>query len=641
MGKRTSPIGEMRPGKVPLDKLHVCSQNVRKKEHDEGQLRQLAASIKHHGLLNPLIVSGTVVIGGGRRLAALQLLAAAKDIKPDWPVPCTIVPDDAKDDVDEMKRRNVELSLAENSARERLHPVDQAEAFKALRDQLGMTDKQLAERFGVGPRTVSRRIRVAGVAPELLQQAREGKLSLGMLEAVCASTDHERQIQAAKDFGGNEWNGEDRARQWLRSEHKPISHTLVQFVGEQAYRDAGGGTYEDIQHYLYDGDEDDPKQDVVRVSDPNILVRLATQKLEELGTADRKKGWPNVVAGLDYPNRNWGAEEEIRRESPRGLDEGVLKSSRVCIYLDRQGKLQRDVLVSSKALREAEAKKEREERIQQHHEQVKQHEAAVKAAEEAGEEAPPPPEAPVDLEPEDSSLELSWALRNDLTQMRTSLLRRRVAGIADFAVVFDVLLYYMAMELYQDRAEGQNVYTGHDIDLHADDGGTLRVEDADAEGEELEGLPTCVIEAERGLVQRETTLLEPWLETEGHDERFAKLRAMDTDDKQRLLACCLARMLFNKPAGAGVADRALTGFVNWPVEWRPDKSVLKRLNTAQLLDIAANKLTDDDRDMAALRKLKKGELVEAMQVALATYRSRNGGKGAWLPKEVFGDAPES
>ena len=92
---------------------------------------------------------------------------------------------------------HTEVSLAANCGREDLHPVDQALAFRALRDE-GATDRDLAARFGTSPRTVQRRLRMARAAPELLARCRQGELSLAALEAVTVEPDPQRQIRAVE-----------------------------------------------------------------------------------------------------------------------------------------------------------------------------------------------------------------------------------------------------------------------------------------------------------------------------------------------------------------------------------------------------------------------------------------------------------
>ena len=106
---------------IPLSQLVVSADNVRKtKTGIEG----LAASIAAIGLLHNLQVhpngGNFEVIAGGRRLAALQLLAKQKKIAGDFPVPC---------DVRETGGA-IEVSLAENEMREAMHPADQFEAFR-------------------------------------------------------------------------------------------------------------------------------------------------------------------------------------------------------------------------------------------------------------------------------------------------------------------------------------------------------------------------------------------------------------------------------------------------------------------------------------------------------------------------------
>ena len=98
------------------------------------------------------------MIGGGRRLEALQNLAKKpkSKIRTTTTVPCRIIPRDAVDE---------ELSLAENTVRVDMHPIDQYAAFCALLKR-GLTARAIANRFGITARTVQRRLRLGGVAPK-------------------------------------------------------------------------------------------------------------------------------------------------------------------------------------------------------------------------------------------------------------------------------------------------------------------------------------------------------------------------------------------------------------------------------------------------------------------------------------------
>ncbi|MXW21701.1 MAG: hypothetical protein F4Z95_12930, partial [Gammaproteobacteria bacterium] len=117
---------------IPLSRLFLAPENVRKTPTYGNALAELKASIEAHGLLENLVAraDGTdddgnerfAVLAGGRRLAALQSLAGDGALDPELPVPCRIVPD----------ANGGELSLAENVVRIAMHPADQVAAFSAL-----------------------------------------------------------------------------------------------------------------------------------------------------------------------------------------------------------------------------------------------------------------------------------------------------------------------------------------------------------------------------------------------------------------------------------------------------------------------------------------------------------------------------
>ena len=152
---------------IPLSNLRLSAGNIRKTDATR-DLEELAASIVAHGLLQNLTVRpvGTTgrkratafeVVAGGRRLAALKLLAKRKRIAKDFSVPCRVLAD----------RDATEVSLAENVVRTPLHPADQFDAFSKLHVQ-GLGIEEIAARFGIAPKTVQQRLKLAAVNPRIM-----------------------------------------------------------------------------------------------------------------------------------------------------------------------------------------------------------------------------------------------------------------------------------------------------------------------------------------------------------------------------------------------------------------------------------------------------------------------------------------
>jgi len=179
---------------IALDRLVASDANVRRIKAGVS-IEQLAADIARRGLLQSLSVRPLLgdaseetgkfaVSAGGRRLAALKLLVKQKRLAKNAPVPCIVKTDGIEE----------EDSLAENTMREALHPVDQFRAFKTLNDQ-GLTIEEIAARFFVAPQVVRQRLKLAAASPKLLGLYVADQLSLEQLMAFCVTDDHERQEQ--------------------------------------------------------------------------------------------------------------------------------------------------------------------------------------------------------------------------------------------------------------------------------------------------------------------------------------------------------------------------------------------------------------------------------------------------------------
>ncbi|MEO8340313.1 MAG: ParB/RepB/Spo0J family partition protein [Nitrospirota bacterium] len=175
---------------ITLDKLVAWEGNVRKTATDSG-LEELAASIAAHGLLQSLVVRkhGKIkyaVVAGGRRLQAMQRLAASGAIVKQAPVPCQILA---------SQTNATEISLAENTVREQMHPADEFEAFRELIDK-GIPPADIAARFGVTETIVLKRLKLARVSPAILAASRLADLPMEQVMAFAVPDDQQQEYEA-------------------------------------------------------------------------------------------------------------------------------------------------------------------------------------------------------------------------------------------------------------------------------------------------------------------------------------------------------------------------------------------------------------------------------------------------------------
>jgi ParB family transcriptional regulator, chromosome partitioning protein len=281
---------------IPLTQLVPSAQNVRKTGAKDG-IEALAASIAAHGLLQNLQVrpakGGTYeVVAGGRRLAALKLLAKLKQIAADYPVPCR-----ALDGADAT-----EISLAENEMRLPMHPADQFDAFKKLADA-GRGPEEIAARFGTTAKIVEQRLKLAVVSPKLIALYRKGDMTLDCLMVFTVSDQHKQQekVWAALPDYARQRPGE--IRDLLTEKHVAADSALAQFVGLKPYEAAGGAVLRD----LFDDDNSG------WLTDAALVNKLASEKLDKVAEAVRAEGWKWVEI---IPELTWEALNGFGRAKP-------------------------------------------------------------------------------------------------------------------------------------------------------------------------------------------------------------------------------------------------------------------------------------------------------------------------------------
>jgi ParB family chromosome partitioning protein len=207
---------------------------------------------------------------------SLRLLQQRGKLPDDHEVACKLIPIE----------RAREVSVAENSGREPMHPADEFEAFKALVDE-GKGIEDVAVAFGVSLLTVQRRLKLAAVSPKLLALYRQddGKI-LDQLMALAITDDHAAQERAW--FDAHEWERTPAAlkRRLTAGEVEAAGNALVRFVGVEAYEAAGGIVRRD----LFDDEQGR------FLSDSDLLTRLAGEKLERISASVREEGWGWVEA---------------------------------------------------------------------------------------------------------------------------------------------------------------------------------------------------------------------------------------------------------------------------------------------------------------------------------------------------------
>ncbi|RKE23734.1 ParB family chromosome partitioning protein [Paraburkholderia sp. BL23I1N1] len=264
---------------VAYSRLILSPLNVRKKAPTG--IEALAETLAEKGILQNLVtheVKGRSkqpklgVCAGQRRLAALDLLFAQGRITKDYQVPVLIV----------SEGEAVAASLIENREREDMCLPDEALAFRLLAEE-GKSPAHIASLFRMPEVAVRRVLKIANLAPALLDLMREDALDYEQAKVLALADDHATQERV--------WNEAPNAWQRRPSELRAAitqteldarDNALAKFVGLDAYEAAGGYVRRD----LFSDD-----QNAGYIADPDLLHRLATDRLIELSQAVAAEGW--------------------------------------------------------------------------------------------------------------------------------------------------------------------------------------------------------------------------------------------------------------------------------------------------------------------------------------------------------------
>jgi len=288
----------MHPSTVPLSLLSIDEKaNVRKT--GRGSEPMFVASIEAKGIIEPLTVringKGYAVTNGGKRLSALQWMkdhgkaAAGVAVTDGFEVPVNVREEDDKNARD--------TSLMTNIIRAGMHPVDEFEAFAALRDD-GMQEAEIAVRYGLKEKEVRQRLALGRISPVIREAWRADKVSAEQAMAYTLGPTHKAQEQFFKKYGDDRWRGNaNNIRDAFAVKHRDVGK-LVAFVGIDELRKAGVKVDED----LFGTDH--------RAADPKTVAAMAHDKLEAECARLIAAGWAWALTATDpvaEHSRSWGS----------------------------------------------------------------------------------------------------------------------------------------------------------------------------------------------------------------------------------------------------------------------------------------------------------------------------------------------
>lgn len=263
---------------VPLSELTKSPLNMRTFPYSVESVRNLADSIASIGLMQNLIVhtlpdGRSGVAAGGRRLAALQLLASTGELNADYQAMAKRVPD--------VLARVA--SVAENEQRLNTHPAEQITSFRSLADE-GKTASQIGSQLGYPTRHVQRMLKLAGLAPSLMELLANDELTVEQCQVLTLENDHARQIQVWEDVKASWQNPPVQVlRSRIVSSEISIRDSIrFTFVGRETYEAAGGFVREDLFS----------AEDGAGTVDGLLVDRLLMEKLAAVAVdIQQKEGW--------------------------------------------------------------------------------------------------------------------------------------------------------------------------------------------------------------------------------------------------------------------------------------------------------------------------------------------------------------
>ena len=591
---------------IAIKHLAKSPRNVRKVKPSAAADKELLAGIRARGLLQNLTVTPSKkkgqyeVTAGGRRLNALKTLVKEKHLKDTDTVPCLVrAPEEALE----------ELAIMENTQRQPMHPADEFEAFQKMLDA-GLTVEQIAAELGQTQKYVKQRLKLAGVAPQIIKAYRNGEINLDCVQAFTITDDLDRQRSVYEELKANGQFGSWHVQELLQKSSVSSKSKVARFVGKAAYRKAGGRISADLftDEALYldsdilnrlavdkltaaaDALEGEWRWTEIAIENPYLSLhtiegketdesRKLTEKQAEttqlLNALEDKADWTEEDGEHYRRLENQVSDLEDQIIAARQLDPEEMKLAGCLVTIGYNGELMIDKGLVRKSDMKALQALQRGKPL------------PPKTTGDSLEESSEGTEEQVDLD------HYSQALTDSLTTDRTAIAKLHLAK--NPAVAFDVLVFTLCMD------ELTNTYHKKALSLRSEEtcGG-------DGRDQEIEQ------RAYQEMFELRSQLPLDWMKVDDDVQRFENFCALANADKHRLMAFCTAIRLqgsLNSEKGTGtpLMERILHKLdISWPDYWRPTAAnFLGRIKKGQLIAFGAAFLGDLWTREATKKKVKE------------------------------------
>lgn len=195
---------------------------------DKEEIKNLAQSIEKQGLLQPILLrkkeEGYEIISGERRFRAMKLIGHDK-------VPCIVKP---KITDHEM----IEMALVENIQREDLNDIEQAQAYRRLMLDCGLSHEEISKKVGKSRSTITNFLRLLKLPDRIQEMLRRKEINMGHARALLGIEDVQQQVALAEKISAESLSVRDVEKTTqTEKEKKPEPNKTVQEKARQKHAD--------------------------------------------------------------------------------------------------------------------------------------------------------------------------------------------------------------------------------------------------------------------------------------------------------------------------------------------------------------------------------------------------------------------